>query len=297
MLLCSVLLAACAKDGKVKPRDTKQLAAQIPPELRAKDFPGGGTAVKAGGNFNPAAVTKEEDIAWTDPDNPEAGVPELGNVLMSAPKGEWYENESVARKQAARENKLLLIFFCDSARNTLSKSLDEELLSRPDFDAWAKDKFIKVRVDANNRAGTKELSFKEQSDREAFLRDQMIELQKRYKVIGQPIVIILTPDGDVSGRYRGYKTGQRDWFWGLLKQGEIAATKRKDDWRKDMEAKGYREWQDRQGRKVFAKLARYHQGEVNLVEPDGLRSRTQEAKLSDEDRSWIQQQKAARGMR
>lgn len=292
----SLVFAACASKPQATELDRKKLAAQIPAELRGSGFPDGGTAVKPGGNFNPAAITKQEDIAWTDPDNPDAGVPELDKVLATPKKGEWLESEAMARRQAARENKLMLIFFCDSARNTLSKNLDEELLSSPDFDAWAKDKFIKLRVDANERGGSKDLSFKEQEERAAFLRNQMTELQKRYKVIGQPAVIILTPDGDVSGRYRGYKTGQRDWFWGVIKQGEVAASKRRADWRKEMEGKGYREWQDRQGRKVFAKLTSYHQGELTLVEPDGLRSKTQESRLSEQDRAWIQQQKAARGM-
>lgn len=294
IVLVGAMLAGCASKDHAGAPNQKALAAQIPPELRGSGLPAGGAAVKPGGNFNPAAITKPEDIMWTDSEDGNA--PELEKLLAVHKKGDWSDNEAAARRQAARENKLLLVFFCDSAHNTLSKSMDEELLSSSDFDAWAKDKFIKVRVDANSRAGGQDLSFKEQGERESFLRMQTIELQKRYKVIGQPVVLIVTPDGDVSARYRGYKTGQKEYHWGLIRQGEVVAAKHHADWRKDMEAKGYREWRDRQGRKVFAKLTAYHQGELSLVEPDGQRAKTQESRLSDADRAWIQQQKAARGI-
>ena len=62
-----------------------------------------------------------------------------------------------------------------------------------------------------------------------------------------------------------------------------------------MARRGYREWTDERGRKLFAKLSRYREGELILVEPDGKRILARESKLSAEDRTWILRQKARAG--
>jgi hypothetical protein len=107
---------------------------------------------------------------------------------------------------------------------------------------------------------------------------------------------MLNPSGEVIGRYRGYKRGDADYTWGLIKQGEAASAHAYESWRSSLEKKGYREWRDRNDRKVFAKLTSYSNGTLTLIEPDGTRSRTHENKLSDKDREWLGEQKRIRGL-
>jgi thioredoxin-related protein len=282
-------------DGKEKKEANPFGPTGIPPMLRRKGPEG--TAVTPGGN-NPGqglTITPEEDLVFTDPDNPDAGIPELSSVLSAPKKGPWEESESIARRKSYREGKPLLIFFTDSMSNPMCKALDDELFSRHDFGNWANEKLIRYRVDVNERVEAESLG--KQVDLQIRTKTEKNELKKRYKVLGHPTLIVLNPSGEVIGRYRGYQRGQADFTWGQLKHAEIVSTNSNQQWRKDLEKKGYREWQDNKSRKVFARLVSYSKGELVLVEPDGFQSKTHENRLSDEDQSWIKRQKEIRGIR
>lgn len=300
--LCAAL-TSCAKLGKDPKTEPPNPFGPtgVPPHLRAGN--GGSNAVTPGGNVKmgpiAAAITPEEDIVFTDPDNPDASLPELATLLTPAKnRGPWESSDTIARRRASREGKPLLIWFTDSQSSPMCKALNEELFNKSEFEQWAGEKLVRLRIDANERAAASDpdLSLDEKMTKETDVRNYVINLKKRYKVLGHPTLILLNPGGEVVGRYRGYRRGDADFTWGLIKQGEIAAMTAYRGWREDLEKKGYREWQDTKGRKVFAKLLNYHQGELVLMEPDGTRSKTKEARLSDADRSWIGQQKAKRGI-
>jgi thioredoxin-related protein len=304
LLLCA--LCGCAKMGGPKKTPDKPSTAPadtsgIPSEYPNFHQPPGataGTPVVGGGNV-PARipVTPDEDIVWTDPDHPDAKPAELETLLEAPQSKTWEESDTEARKQAMRQCKPLLIWFTDSASNALCKTLSNELFSTEPFDKWANDKFVRLRVDANTHRADPKLSMADREDRESRMKDYVEEMKKRYKVLGQPTVLVVAPNGSVIGRYRGYNTGKSEIYWGLIRQGEVAGSKSCAEWRAGMEKKGYRQWQDRRGRKVFAKLLAYAKGDIFLTEPDGQRSRTTESKLSDADRSWLAKEKAARGIR
>ncbi len=311
-LIAALSLTSCAKlgmGGKEESTGTPSPFGPtgIPPILRSSG-PGGdsGTPVVAGGNApeigtGPMNITPEEDIVFTDPDNPEANLPELSSIL-AAPKrrGPWEESETIAKQRAAREGKPLLIWFTDSQNSPMCKALSQELFSNPEFETWASEKLIRLRVDANERASdfvkNPEISVDERGTREADAKAYVVKLKKRYKVLGHPSLLLLNPSGEVVGRYRGYKRGQADFTWGLIKHGEAVSANAYKDWRSGLEKKGYREWQDRKERKVFAKLTGYSNGTLTLIEPDGTRSKTHENKLSDKDQAWIAEQKKIRNM-
>lgn len=305
-LALAMALSSCAKLGLgrriAQPPQTSSAfgGTGIPPQLRAKNQPEG-IPVTPGGNaplsHAGVAFTPEEDIHFTDPDNPEAGLPELA-ALLSAPKrrGPWEESETIAKQRAAREGKPLLIWFTDSARSPMCKALSEELFSTPEFEEWASEKIIRLRVDANIQANDPDLSLGEKEDRLVEVGSYVKRLKKRYKVLGQPSLIMLNPSGEVIARPRGYKRGQADFIWGVLKHNEVVSAHAYTQWKAGLEKKGYREWRDRKDRKVFAKLTSYSKGTLTLIEPDGTRSRTQENKLSEEDRAWITEQKRLRGL-
>jgi Thioredoxin-like domain len=247
----------------------------------------------------PVELTPEEDILFTNPDDPDASVPELASLLETTPKrrkGGWEESETIARKRSLREGKPMLIWFTDSRTSPLCRALSQELFSRPDFTAWAEERLVRLRVDAFPQVDDPDLSLDEKETKLVDIRNYVKRLKKQYKVLGHPHLVLVHPDGSVVGRYRGYKRGQAEYTWGLLKQGEAAFQHSYQAWRANLEKRGYRQWTDTKGRTVFAKLVRYSKGELQFVEPDGTRSKTHEKNLSNEDRIWIDEQKVARGL-
>lgn len=247
----------------------------------------------------PIQLTAEEDIIFTNPDNPDADIAELSTLLESAPnrrKSPWEESETVARKRSLREGKPLLIWFTDSRNSPLCKALAQELFNKPDFNEWADEHLVRLRVDISARVTDQALSLDETETKLIDIRNYVKRLKKQYKVSGHPHLVLVHPDGSVVGRYRGYKQGDGEFTWGLLKQGEAAFQHSYKKWRTAMEKQGYREWSDGKGRMVFAKLVQYSKGTLVLIEPDGTRCKTQEKRLSNEDRIWLDEQKAARGL-
>ena len=272
----------------------------IPSPLRAKGSDAGIPVVPGGnaGNGNTTGgFTPENEIVFTDPDNPEASLPELSTVLTPAKRrGPWEESETIAKQRAAREGKPLLIWFTDSARSPMCKVLAQELFAKADFEQWASEKIIRLRIDANTDLKDPDLSIDEKESRLVDLRNYVNRLKKQYEILGQPSLILLNASGEVIGRYRGYTRGRADYYWGLIKHGEAVSAIAYKAWKTGLEKKGYREWRDRKDRKVFAKLAHYSKGTLTLIEPDGTRSRTEESKLCDDDRAWIDEQKKLRGL-
>ena len=293
---CS-LLGLGGKDKKKEPHPFGPTG--IPPQLRSRTE---GDAATPGGNTAPGqgpAIPLDNDLVFTDPDNPDADLPELSTLLAAPKKGPWERSETVARQRASREGKPVLIWFTDSSNSPMCKALNDELFSKPEFEAWASDKLVRLRVDSNDRMPADEarnLTTDEKLNRESELRTYATDLKKRYKVLGAPNLVMLNPSGEVLAKYRGYKRGDADFTWGLIKQGEASSVTAYQSWRSDLEKKGYRQWEDNKGRKVFAKLLNYHDGELIFMEPDGTRSKTQESRLSSADKAWIAQQKTLRGI-
>lgn len=304
LLLTILLLPCCARfSGLVKSKDAGKKKPDapfgptgIPSELRSADA---GTPIRFGGNVTlsqPLQVTAENDIAWTDPDNPEGGISELAPLLSAPKKTLWEASETIARQRSSRENKPLLIWFSDSKNSPGCKGISAELFSDLAFNEWAKEKFVRLKIDSNVRLDDPNLSIGAGMDREIRMNHAVVEMKKRYKILGHPTFLVLASSGDVMATYKGYHSGQADYTWGLFRQGQSLAEKSNTEWRAGLMKKGYRDWQDRKSNKVFAKLVSYSKGQLALIEPDGKRSRTTEARLSDSDQSWIKQQKAARGI-
>ena len=304
ILFFALALSSCAKLGlggkpEVKKVDQPFGPTGIPPQLRGKNTDPG-TPVVAGGNVPDKSVssifTPQEDIVYTDPDNPDAGIPELATLLSNAKRGPWEESETIAKQRSMREGKPLLIWFTDSATSPMCKAVSQELFSTNDFGNWATEKLIRLRVDAQVKITDPDLDLGSSEDRRVALKNYGAALKKRYKIMGYPSLIMLSPSGEVLGRYRGYKRGQADFLWGQLKHSEAVSAEAYKGWRAGLEKKGYREWQDRKGRKIFARLTSYSKGSLSFIEPDGTRSRTQEESLSDTDRAWIAEQKKLRNL-
>ncbi len=275
----------------------------VPPQLRSRaSVEGGGTAIAPGGN-QPAlprnvTIVAEENLVFTDPDNPDAGIPELTELLVQPTRrGPWEESETVARRRAMRENKPMMIWFTDSARSPMCKALGEELFATPEFNDWADEHLVRLRIDTNLANVGRDLSTIDEGEA---MRDEVRHynqgLRKRFRILGNPSVVMLDAEGRVLTRYRGYRRGEAEVFFGKIRHTESIAAKNNESWRKNMESRGYREWSDARGSKtIFARLLQFHEGTLVLVEPDGTRSRTRETHLSAADRAWIAAEKTRRG--
>jgi thioredoxin-related protein len=304
IFLGSLALGGCAKlgFGKKEAADAKPKPfgeSGIPPSLR-KSGGDSGTSITAGGNvtarLSPEQITPAEDIVYTDPDNPEAGIPELATLLADNKRGPWEDSETLAKNRSIREGKPLLIWFTDSQSSPMCKAVTQELFSTNEFGNWATEKLVRLKVDAVANFDDKDMDLASKEDLRTRIMSYNKALKARYKILGYPSFIMLSPSGEVVGRYRGYKRGEADLLWGQFKHGEAVSSNSYREWRSSLEKRGYREWQDRKGRKIFAKLTSYSKGKLTFIEPHGVRSQTQETSLSDTDRAWITEQKRLRSL-
>lgn len=268
----------------------------VPPHLRSGGMEDAGTPVKPGGNQeaqNAEILSKlthsDADLAWTNPDDPDAEIPEFAQVAPeNADNLHWLESEPTAIRQSKKSGKPLLIWFHDQTIGA-SATVNKELLSRSDFQAWASENTVRLVINARPEGKNPD----EKIRREFHNR----ELKKKYNARGYPTFLVLAPSsGEVIGRYTAYRRGQEDFLWGQIKHGTALAAEKQQAWRASLEKKGYREWSDGKGRTLFAKLTAYKDGELLLTEPDGERARTKEKNLCAEDQEWIKRQKELRGI-
>ena len=308
VLLASVAggLVSCSRIRRMaENREPTPLEAfQVPPMLRAgsRGGPGGNAGVEVTledeSGLTPGTVdrirAREEDLMWTDPDNPEQGMEEMEVVIrQKSGKGPWFVSYSEGRRAAMRQGKPLLVWFTDTRFSPLCRTLSGEVFSKPVFQQWATQEVIRVRLDFNVKGesgGPGQSAENDKIRKESYLQ----ALKKRYQVRGLPTVLLLTPDGAVSARYRGYKKTFFDFYLARLKNDTVAAAETHRKWRLNMGRRGYRDWEDNQGRTVFARLLRYSKGQMILVEPDGKKLRAREENLSEGDQAWLAAEKAKR---
>jgi len=305
-LVFVVTLASCAKQAKVG-QEGKQENPMTPsgkPLIRSKNADPG-TPVAPGGNIGRATTPdfsifpSADEISYTNPDDPEAGIPELGDIMNAPKRGPWESSETTARQRAMREGKPLLIWFTDSQSSPMCKALSQELFSTNDFGSWATENLVRLRVDTVvSKEDMQDMNSEEAMTYRINVQEYNARLKKQYKIMGYPSLVMVSPNGEVVGRYRGYKRGEAQFLWGQFKHAAGVSTQAIKGWHSNLEKKGYREWKDRKDRTIFAKLTSYSSGSgvLTFIEPDGTRSRTTEAKLSDADRAWIAEQKKMRNL-
>lgn len=220
----------------------------------------------------------EDKIIWADED-PDKPMVELEEIWKIGPQDNWYESYTEAMRLARKNGKPVLLWFTNSDRNSAAKSLSNELFSTSDFEDWAIDNVIRLRMDSN--------IIEDDQRRKDNKQKYINKLRKRYKVMGSPVVLMLSPRGSQFGKYIGYKTGGSLFYFGRLKSSHRNALADYGNWREEYEAKGYRIWHDNKGRKVFAKPVSLQAGEITLKNPEGKRSKTTLKKLSPDDQAWV----------
>ena len=105
----------------------------------------------------------------------------------------WLTDFEAAKKQAAAENKPILMFFTGSDWCIWCQRLHEGVLDKPEF------------ADFSRKLVLVELDFPQQKQLPAELKKQNAELAEKFKVDGYPCTVVLNPDGEtVLGRLSGY---------------------------------------------------------------------------------------------
>jgi len=226
-------------------------------------------------------LPREEDIVWA-PEDPDVPIAELAGIAADDdnPVDSWFVDYKKAMQKSRKDGKPLMIWFTSTRNSPFCKALSNELLSKSEFDTWADENVVRLRIDA---------TIKGKTDADRIEKRKYVEsLKKRYKVMGHPVVLIVSPRGTEFGNYRGYKRGGADLYWGRLKNAARSAQRDYSSWKNEMESKGYRVWHNNSGKSVFAKASRYKEGNLWLIEPDGRKSMTTLNRLSLEDKLYIE---------
>ena len=119
----------------------------------------------------------------------------VGLAALVAPAfcAEWMTDFEAAKTKAAAENKALLVDFTGSDWCGYCIMLRQNVFDKPEFDAYAKDKFVLVEVDiprAQNKITPEQMK-----------KNQ--ELAEQYRVSGFPSVFVMAPKGEVVGGFVG----------------------------------------------------------------------------------------------
>ena len=115
-------------------------------------------------------------------------------VVAPALCGDWMADFDAAKAKAQSDKKPLLVDFTGSDWCSACKSLEAAVLNKPEFLAYAKGKFILVKVDLPMRA-----------QMDPALKQKNQELVKQYNVEGFPTILVMTPKGEVAGGFVGAK--------------------------------------------------------------------------------------------
>lgn len=106
---------------------------------------------------------------------------------------EWMTDLDAAKAKAAAENKAVLVDFTGSDWCGWCVRLRKVVLDTPEFEAYAKDKFVFMEVDLPQNPKF-----------DPALRARNEELAKQYGVNGFPTIMVLTPQGELAGGFNGY---------------------------------------------------------------------------------------------
>ena len=116
-------------------------------------------------------------------------------VVAPAWCAEWMADFEAAQAKAREAKKPLLVDFTGSDWCSACKALERDVLDKPEFLSYAKDKFVLVKVDVPMNAKM-----------DPALKKKNQDLVKRYSIPGFPTLLVMTPSGAVSGGFVGAKS-------------------------------------------------------------------------------------------
>ena len=126
--------------------------------------------------------------------------------VATTASGEWTTDYAAALASASGSNRKVFLFFTGSDWCGWCKRLDAEILSTPEFQAYARENLILVKLD-----------FPQGIPQSAQLKRQNRELGDKYGIDGYPTVIVLNSSGGNIGKL-GYMAGGPAPFIARIKQ-------------------------------------------------------------------------------
>ena len=317
-----VLFAACGEFGKVRtirPKNklgsgmsgaqtSERSAAQLQKQREQADKDAQGPQVGMAPEevgFLPAAVDgnmtvggyklhSDQNIVWSDTEDPNADIAFDKPFLQPQKRGgSWQNSYTVARREAMRTNKPIVMWFTNegSSPSPICKTLNREVFGKRDFANWAKENVVRLKIDLSGGATAGTIG-----DLATRKRKYVAKLKKKYSVLGYPTVLVLQPDGTVYERYRGYKKGHGKSYLRNMKDAVLTVNHNQKYRIQKLAEKGYRTWAGKNDQEIFARLARYAEGDLTLIEPNGAKIRTNESRLSSADKKWLDAEKKKRGL-
>jgi protein disulfide-isomerase len=156
------------------------------------------------GDFSLSKAFAPPPMLPSDPEVDSLGEPVVENgadgvsmTLGDAPPAAlWTNNYQEALNQAASEGKQVLAFFTGSDFCQPCMQLHREVLATPEFEGWARDRFVLL-----------ELDYPKRTPLSAELAQQNQELLTQYGVRRFPTVLVLSAQGEVIGKSNGYLGG------------------------------------------------------------------------------------------
>ncbi len=116
----------------------------------------------------------------------------LSAIVAPAMAANWGTDLPAALTQAAAEKKNVLVLFTGSDWCPPCKALKANVLEKPEFDAFAKDKYVLVEIDLPNQKQLPE-----------GLLEKNRELSQKMKIEAFPTMLVLNPDGIVTAGFLG----------------------------------------------------------------------------------------------
>jgi thiol-disulfide isomerase/thioredoxin len=156
------------------------------------------------GDFSLSKAFSPPPTLPSDPEVDSLGEPVVENgadgVSMTLgdapPEALWTNNYQEALHQAESEGKHVLAFFTGSDFCQPCMQLHREVLATPEFENWARDRFVLL-----------ELDYPKRTPLSPELAQQNQELLADYSVRRFPTVLVLSAQGEVVGKSNGYLGG------------------------------------------------------------------------------------------
>ena len=229
----------------------------------------------------------DEELIWTNPDDPDADIPALTEAFRNQRLGQgWQADMTRALLLSRRQELPLIIWFHDSVISPKSNALGKEYLDTKEFDNWCKGRVIRLRLDSG--ASLNDSS----ADKAQYHYRDINSLQRRYGLTKKPSFAVISASGKVVTRINGFD-GYLSSFVSELQHGVKAAELDYRQYKDRLRSLGYREWTSSgSDAKVFAKLLRYDENKklVYLKEGGGRVSRTKLSLFSRADADFIMAQ-------
>jgi len=144
------------------------------------------------GDQRPKAETAQPPVQLPPPSP--APQPQQPVATEKASDVPWQTDFAQAKAEAVQAHSYLLLDFTGSDWCHFCIKLDQEVLSKPEFNAYVANKFVCVKLDY--------LRKHPQSDQ---LKKQTQDLAHTFAVRGYPTLILLAPNGDLVGSQVGYR--------------------------------------------------------------------------------------------